>query len=83
MARLFLNLREDGQLLKDDEGQDFADSADAKKEAEAALHEMAGEDIKHARPLKVRKIEIADDRGNVLATVELHATVEMEQKTSN
>ena len=68
---LFLHIREGNHLIRDDEGADFADVADAKREAEASLREMLAEDIKNRRPVQHRVIEMTDDAYNILATVEM------------
>jgi hypothetical protein len=52
---------------------------DAKREAEGALHHMLAEDIKNERPVQHRVIELTDDTGKILATVEMRAAVKMVQ----
>jgi hypothetical protein len=81
MSKVFFNLRQDGQLVEDTEGSDFADLADAKREAEKALYEMLGEDVKHERPLIPRAIDIVSENGTVMASVEIEAKVDMHQVT--
>jgi hypothetical protein len=71
------------EIIHDPEGAEFDDLAAAKKDAEAALPEMVGEDITTETPLVPRAIVILDDHHNPLATVQLKAEVSMVQKTSN
>jgi hypothetical protein len=81
MPKVYLNLIEDGQTLKDEEGVEFKDLADAKREAERSLHEMLAEDVKYERALLPRSIEVVSESGAVLASVELEAKVDMHQQT--
>jgi hypothetical protein len=81
MTKVFLNLIEDGQTLKDEEGAEFKDLADAKREAEKSLHEMLGEDVRQERPLVPRSIDIVSEAGTVLASVVLEGKVDMHQIT--
>ena len=68
MVKVYLHIREGIHLIRDEEGADFADVADAKREAEASLREMLAEDIKNRRPVQHRVI---NDAYNILATVEM------------
>jgi hypothetical protein len=79
MQKVFFDLYEDGQLAKDEEGQEYEDLADAKREAESSLHEMTAEDVKNERPLIPRMIKLVTESGTPIATVEIEAKVEMHQ----
>ena len=81
MTKVFFNIRTSKGLIVDKEGADFADTAEAKKEAEQALHEMLAEDIRSERPLNGRSIELTDSNGQILATVEINANVKLVQET--
>jgi hypothetical protein len=71
MVKVYLHIREGNHLIRDEEGADFADVAEAKREAEASLHDMLVEDIKNQRPVQHRVIEMTDEAYHILATVEM------------
>ena len=81
MTQVYFHIRENERLIRDEEGAEFGDLADAKREAEASLHDMLAEDIKNERPVQHRIIELTDAFGKVLATVDLRAAVKMVQET--
>jgi hypothetical protein len=81
MPKVHFHIREGDVLIRDEEGAEFGDLADAKHEAEASLHDMLAEDIKNARPVQHRVIEMTDEAGKILATVEMRAAVKMVQET--
>jgi hypothetical protein len=83
MARIFFHQRHGDTLVKDPEGTDYDDLAVAKREAEAALHEMLAEDIDAERPLEPMSIELTNENGEVIATIDIKGSVEMVQKTEN
>ena len=70
MPRYFFNVREaDGGIGRDAEGQDLPDLEAARAEAISANREMLGEWLLHGGTLDPRQIEIADERGTILATI--------------
>jgi hypothetical protein len=69
-----------GTIIPDFEGQEFATLAEAKREAEAVLRELIGDDIATAAPLHPRSIAIHDEDHNLLAAVSLIATLEKEER---
>ena len=81
MSKVYFHIREGDHLIRDEEGAEVADLADAKREAEASLHDMLAEDIKNQRPVQHRVIDITDEAYNILATVEMRAAVKMVQET--
>ena len=83
MIKVFFDIRRGNTVIHDLEGAFFHDVADAKKDAEAALHEMLAEDIGHETPLQRSSITIMDEDRNVLATVQIKAAVRMVQETWN
>ena len=83
MVKVFFQVQRGDTVIPDLERAEFHDLADAKKDAEAALHEMLGEAIGHAEPLQQTSITIMDEHRNVLATVQLKAAVRMVQETKN
>ena len=83
MVKLYFDVRKGDELIPDLEGEEFEDLAQAKNEAEAALRELLGEDIRTAAPLVPRSIIIRDEQGGELAAVELSGAVKMAQETRN
>jgi hypothetical protein len=83
MVKVFFQVQRGDTVIPDLEGAEFQDLAEAKKDAEAALHEMLGEAIGHAEPLQHSAITILDEHRNILATVQLKAAVRMVQETEN
>ena len=81
MPKVYFHIRQGDKLIRDEEGQDFDDLADAKREAESSLHDMLAEDIKNERPVQHRSIELTDTGGKILVTVDLRAAVKMVQET--
>ena len=70
MARFFFHVRENGDdLSRDIEGQELADLEAARLEAINANRELLGERLLHGGSLDHRQIEIANERGDVLATI--------------
>ena len=83
MPKVFMNLYEDDEMTEDLEGAEYADLAEAKRDAETSLHEMIAEDVKNERPLVSRSIEIVSENGSIIATVEIEGRVTMHQTTEN
>jgi hypothetical protein len=70
VPRYFFNLRDD-VILDDEEGQEFADLAAAEDRAERYVLEMAAVSIaEHRRVNLHHRIEVADEAGRVVLTVE-------------
>jgi hypothetical protein len=82
MLKAFFDIRYGETILTDNEGGNFADLTRAKREAAQSVHEMLAADITSMRPVKQRTIEITDETGNVLATVELRATIMLVEETT-
>ena len=81
MIKVFFDIRTGDTVIPDLEGAFFHDLADAKKDAEAALHEMLAEDVGHEQPIQQSSITIMDEERNALATVQIKAAVSMVQAT--
>lgn len=67
--RYFFHVREADQVIRDQEGSELADLAAARHEAWLSACDLALEDIRHGGPVRIREIQIADDKGNVIAVV--------------
>jgi hypothetical protein len=69
MPQFYFNIRDTNGLTRDPEGQDLPDLDTARKEAVSAAREILGEKLLHGGSLNGRTIEIADEAGHVVATV--------------
>ena len=70
MPRYFFHVRDkDGDISRDEEGQDLPDLEAARAEAVSANREMLGERLLHGGSLNHRQIEIADENGKVLIII--------------
>jgi hypothetical protein len=79
MPRFFFHvceMREGGNdVSRDTEGQDFPDLEAARREAINVSREMLGEKILHGGALDHRRIEISNEKGEVLAVVDARDTL--------
>ena len=69
MTRYFFNVRSGNTYISDAEGQEHANLAAAKEEAETAAREILSEAIKNGDLIDSRKFEITDASGTVCATM--------------
>jgi len=70
MPRYFFHVRDkDGDISRDEEGQDLPNLEAARAEAVSANREMLGERLLHGGSLNHRQIEIADESGTVLTVI--------------
>ncbi|HXS08304.1 MAG TPA: hypothetical protein VN723_16045 [Rhizomicrobium sp.] len=63
-------LDQDGDISRDEEGQDLPDLEAARREAINANREMLGERLLHGGSLNHRQIEIADESGKTLLKID-------------
>jgi hypothetical protein len=76
MTQFFFNVRDKaGDISRDTDGQDLADLEAERREAISANREMMGENLLHGGSLNNRRIEICDDKGEVLAVVDVRETL--------
>lgn len=76
--RYFFHMRSHDGDEPDDEGIEF-DSLDlAVSEAEETAREMVAERVMHQERIDGTRFEIADDRGNVLATIPFRTVVKLD-----
>jgi hypothetical protein len=75
MPMYFLHLRERDHLVRDLQGANFKDLQAARDEAERAIRDIVSEHIAAGEELLLRTIEICDDEGNHVATVNVAATI--------
>jgi hypothetical protein len=70
MPRYFFHVREaDGDIGRDLEGQTLPDLEAARREAASAIREMLGEWMLHGGGQHPQQIEIADENGALVATL--------------
>ncbi len=67
MTRLFFHVRDSNDVSRDTEGQELPDLEAARREALCTNREMLGERRLHGGSLGHRQIEIANEKGEVLA----------------
>lgn len=70
MALFFFHLRDGDHFAEDLEGGEFLDLAAARNEAIAAAREILAERLKAGRQLNGQQIEICDNEGTRLDTVQ-------------
>ena len=76
MTRFFFHVRDRGDDLSlDTEGQELPDLEAARREAISANREILGEKLLHGGSLNHRQIEIANEKGDVLAVVNANDTL--------
>ncbi|SDC97475.1 DUF6894 family protein [Belnapia rosea] len=69
MPRFFLHVRTDEDLISDPEGSELPDLISAQNEALVGLRQLVADSIRGSRIPVVQQIEIADEVGQILATV--------------
>jgi hypothetical protein len=71
MPRFYFNVREGQNLHRDPQGQELPDFEAARKEAVNSSREIIAERILHGGSIGSRTIEITDEAGAVVDTVEM------------
>ncbi|KQS65577.1 hypothetical protein ASG39_10315 [Rhizobium sp. Leaf371] len=69
MPRYYFQIVERNAVLDDLDGADVASLAEARREAERAIREIAAEHLKIERKLELTSIQIRDEAGDVVASV--------------
>jgi hypothetical protein len=76
MTRFFFHVRDGGDDMSlDTEGQELPDLDAARQEAINTNREILGEKLLHGGSLNHRQIEIANEKGDVLAVVDANDTL--------
>jgi hypothetical protein len=70
MARYFFHVRDGDSFSPDVEGQELPSLEAARREAISAHREILGEKLLHGGSLNSRQLQIADESGTVLLTLE-------------
>jgi hypothetical protein len=76
MPRYFFYIVQDGKEIADHEGNEFSGLDEAKSEAVATAKDVARQDIAESRSLKDACIEIRDESGAVLASIDVHEVLD-------
>ncbi len=69
MPRFHLNLYNSSGAALDDEGQDLVDLPTAREIAVGGMRSVLAEEVRHGRLDARGRMEIADERGQVLAVI--------------
>jgi hypothetical protein len=72
MPRYFFHVRHGDTFTRDEEGQELANAAAARHEAVSAGREILGEKLLHGGGLDSRVIEIADEAGQLIGSVNIN-----------
>ena len=72
MPRYYFHVREGGDISRDTEGQTLPDAEAARREAVNTGREILGEKLLHGGALDSRIIEIADETGRVIDTINVN-----------
>lgn len=75
MQRIYFQLRQDGELILEDEGIELADVAAARREAERGARELLAEAIKAGKDTVPEAFVIANEHGRPVNTVLLLAVL--------
>lgn len=75
MTRFFFHVRDGNDVSRDTEGQELPDLEAARREALCTNREMLGERLLHGGSLDHRQIEIANEKGDVLAVLNSNDTL--------
>lgn len=75
MTRYFFNIRRDGDVVVDPEGDDFPSLEEARSSAVKAIRELAAARIKGGDAIADESIEIVNDAGAVETSVSFHDVV--------
>lgn len=76
VPRYFFNVRQGDSVIPDREGSELSDLATAEFEARLTARDLALQYIKAGCPVDGREIEILDERGTVLETIEVRSVVD-------
>lgn len=69
MAMYYFHLRDGPYFVPDETGMDLAGLAEARLEACQSARDILAEQLRHGEPLDGQRIEIADDRGQIVDVV--------------
>lgn len=73
--RYFFHIRSEDGVICDEEGSELPDIDAARTEARLSAREFAMDDLRRGVPVAPRRIEIADDSGQVLSMLPVRDVV--------
>jgi hypothetical protein len=71
MPKFHFNIRDDQGLIPDEEGMELPDLAAARTEASEGAREILADALRFHREVDGKRIEIADERGEVIETLKV------------
>jgi hypothetical protein len=71
MPRYFFHISHTGRRVEDQEGADFDALEAAQEEAAASLRDLIAAALKSGKPSTLEAIDVVDNEGSILATVDL------------
>ena len=77
MPRYFLHLHNRIGIVADEEGMELPDLAAARRQAVLSIRSVLGEEIRQGRVDLRGRVEIADESGQVQATIHYREAVEL------
>jgi hypothetical protein len=76
MPRYFFHISHAGRRVEDQEGSDFDALEAARKEAAASLRDLIAAALRSGAPSTLIAIDVADNEGSILATIDLIEAME-------
>jgi hypothetical protein len=77
MARFFLHVRVQNELISDPDGDEFPSVQAAMKEAWRAARDLAAEHVRNGRSLSGREVHVWDETGRAVGTIPLLAVLKL------
>jgi hypothetical protein len=71
MPKFYFNIVDDECLVKDHEGMELPDLESARNEAKESARELLADALRAHREVNGRRIEIANERGDVIAALKV------------
>jgi hypothetical protein len=69
MPRYFFNIRDDQDMVRDEEGMDLPDLQSAREEAQDCARELLAETVRSHQPIDHKRIEVVDEGGTVVENI--------------
>jgi hypothetical protein len=80
MKRYFFHTRQSGQMVRDEEGDEFADVEEARKSAISSVRELVAARIKSGLMVSDEQMEVCDEAHVLQFTVTFHDVVQRQLK---
>jgi hypothetical protein len=75
MPRFYFHICDDEGMSRDEEGTELPDLDAARREARASARDLASQYLKNRKPITGQTLQIADETGKVLETMEVRAVL--------